>query len=115
WIFERSVPGLPAAAAAEGLTPLQYMRKYGCFEVVRDNYVPYEKTVDAAEAEVDPQGRVHRDGAVVGVLVDGQARVGFETPSRKLELYSSTLAEWGWNERDYVIPWPLPSHVIPAE
>ncbi|RMF61841.1 MAG: formate dehydrogenase, partial [Bacteroidetes bacterium] len=33
WIFENSVPGLPEAAAAEGLTPLEYMRKYGAFEV----------------------------------------------------------------------------------
>ena len=29
WMFENSVPGLPAAAASEGLTPLAYMRKYG--------------------------------------------------------------------------------------
>ena len=37
-IFDHSVPGLPAAAAQEGLTPLQYMRKYGAFEVARDVY-----------------------------------------------------------------------------
>jgi anaerobic selenocysteine-containing dehydrogenase len=45
WIFENSVPGLPEKAAAEKLTPLAYMRKYGAFEVTRDNYVPYEKPV----------------------------------------------------------------------
>src|SRR5690606_36314942 len=33
WIFDNSVPGLPAAAATEGLTPLEYMRRYGAFEV----------------------------------------------------------------------------------
>src|SRR6266498_2408542 len=33
YIFERSVPGLPEAAAAEGVTPLQYMRRYGAFEI----------------------------------------------------------------------------------
>ena len=33
WMFENSVPGLPEAAAKEGLTPLQYMRKYGVFKV----------------------------------------------------------------------------------
>ena len=33
WIFENSVPGLPEAAAKEGLTPLEYMRKYGAFLV----------------------------------------------------------------------------------
>jgi anaerobic selenocysteine-containing dehydrogenase len=32
-IFEHGVPGLPDAAAKEGLTPLQFMRKYGAFEV----------------------------------------------------------------------------------
>ena len=32
-IFENSVPGLPEAAAAEGLTPLAYMRRYGAFEL----------------------------------------------------------------------------------
>ena len=33
WMFENIVPGLPEAAAAEGLTPLAYMRRYGAFEV----------------------------------------------------------------------------------
>jgi len=33
WIFENSVPGLPEAAAKQGLTPLQYMRRYGAFEI----------------------------------------------------------------------------------
>ena len=36
WMFENSVPGLPEAAASEGLTPLQYMRKYGVFKVGQD-------------------------------------------------------------------------------
>jgi anaerobic selenocysteine-containing dehydrogenase len=113
WIFEHSVPGLPAAAEAEGLTPLSYMRKYGCFEVMRENYVPYEKTLDAAGTQVDAQGRAVRDGKVVGVQVDDAIKVGFETPSRKLEFFSPTMAAWGWNERDYVLPWPLESHVSP--
>jgi anaerobic selenocysteine-containing dehydrogenase len=45
WIFENSVPGLPEAAAAEDLSPLQYMRKYGAFEVTENNYVPYERDI----------------------------------------------------------------------
>ncbi|MBI4615002.1 MAG: molybdopterin-dependent oxidoreductase [Planctomycetes bacterium] len=32
-IFEHSVPGLRDAARAEGLAPLQYMRRYGAFDV----------------------------------------------------------------------------------
>ena len=33
WIFENSVPGLPEKAAAENLTPLEFMRRYGAFEI----------------------------------------------------------------------------------
>ena len=36
FIFENSVPGLPEKAKAEGLTPLEYMRRYGAFEVARN-------------------------------------------------------------------------------
>jgi len=96
WIFENAVPGLPAAAKKEGLTPLAYMRKYGAFEVLKDYYVPYETEV-----------------AEGGVEVDGVKRKGFETPSKKLELFSKTLSEWGWPEQEYVVPWPLESHVSP--
>ena len=113
WIFEHSVPGLPEAAAAEELTALAYMRKYGAFEVVRENYVPYEKTVDTAGCEVTEDGRVLRDGNLVGVMVDGVARKGFGTPSGRLELFTRTLHDWGWPEREYCIPWPLESHVSP--
>lgn len=114
WIFEHSVPGLPEAAAKEGLTPLAYMRKYGSFEVRRDNFVPYEQPVAGADQmAVDERGRLLKEGKAVGVLVDGQPKVGFDTPSRKLEFFSSTLHRWGWPEREYTIPWPLKSHVHP--
>lgn len=96
WIFENSVPGLPEAAAKENLTPLEYMRKYGSFEVVRENYVPYAKEVTEG-----------------GIVVDGVRRAGFGTPSKKLEFYSPTLAAWGWPEKEYVLPWSLKSHVHP--
>jgi len=42
WIFENSVPGLPEAAAKEGLSPLAYMRRYGAFEVKSDQYGLHE-------------------------------------------------------------------------
>ncbi|MDX1689309.1 MAG: molybdopterin dinucleotide binding domain-containing protein, partial [Candidatus Promineifilaceae bacterium] len=127
WIFENSVPGLPEAAAAEGLTPLEYMRKYGAFEVTRDNFQPYEEVVEeaaqiaeappsAAESDslrVDEHQRILRDGRPVGIMVDGEAKVGLTTPSRKFEFFSPTLYEWGWPERQHTIPWPLKSHVHP--
>ena len=111
WIFDNSVPGLPEAAAAEGLTPLQYMRKYGAFEIDDANYAPYEKEVEGDRSE---DGLVRRGGSVIGVDIDGVTRAGFATPSRKLELFSKTLHEWGWKEPEYPIPWPLESHVAPG-
>src|SRR4029434_2179643 len=33
WLFENAVPGVPEAAAAKGLTPLEYMRRFGAFEI----------------------------------------------------------------------------------
>lgn len=125
WIFENSVPGLPAAAAKEGLTPLAYMRKYGSFEVTRENYTPYEKTLAGFKPEtvtngnlpsehtVDEAGRILKEGQVVGVMIEGEAKVGFGTPSRKLEFYQPTMAEWGWAEPEYTLPHYLKSHVHP--
>ncbi len=110
WIFDNSVPGLPEAAAAEDLSPLAYMRKYGCFEVSRDVYVPYANPVSG---EPGDDGLVRADDAVVGVMIEGQAVAGFKTPSRKLELLSETLLDWGWTGPDHALPWPLESHVHP--
>jgi anaerobic selenocysteine-containing dehydrogenase len=93
WMFENSVPGLPEAAAAEDLTPLQYMRKYGAFLV---DEVAYSK---AHEQPVESGG----------VVVDGVRVAGFNTPSRKLEFCSTTLAEWGWPE--HAIPRYVPGQV----
>ena len=113
WIFEHSVPGLPEAAAQEGLTPLAYMRKYGAFEVARDTYNVHEKPLSAAQrtgAKLDPVTRVVRkDGQAIGVEIDGTAVVGFTTPSRKLEFFSQTLKDWHWPE--YAVPTYIKSHV----
>jgi anaerobic selenocysteine-containing dehydrogenase len=93
WMFENSVPGLPEAAEKEGLTPLQYMRKYGAFKVAEVAYSKeYEQPVDTG-----------------GVVIDGVRRRGFNTPSRRLEFFSNTLAEWGWPE--HAIPRYVPGHV----
>ena len=110
WMFENSVPGLPEKAEAEGLTPLEYMRKYGCFEVTKENYVPYEKKVEGDSVQ---DGIVQKDGKPIGVVINGTHRAGFNTPSRKLEFFSKTLFDWGWKEIDYTVPWSLKSHVHP--
>lgn len=135
YIFENSVPGLPEKADAEGLTPLQYMRRYGTFEIKKTVGPVYEQEVPAEELEdtgEDHLGRVYtrtptpassniapssapdpdaRGRRAVGVKIAGKILSGFPTPSGKLEFYSRTLASWGWPE--YAIPTYMKSHVHP--
>ena len=120
WIFENSVPGLPDAAEKEGLTPLEYMQKYGAFEIPQEKapvFALHEREIkpaDLATAQADAQsGIIRREGAKIGVMIDGKAYEGFPTPSRKLEFYSSTLKEWGWPE--YNVPGATTSHVHPSQ
>jgi len=94
WMFDNSVPGLPERAEAEGLTPLAYMRKYGAVEVDRDIYRVHERIVYSENPSVE---------------VDSQPMTGFASPSRKLEWYSRTMADWGWKED--AIPTYLKTHV----
>jgi anaerobic selenocysteine-containing dehydrogenase len=137
WAFEHSVPGLPERAAAEGLTPLAYMRRYGAFEVARHVGPLHEQEVprdDLQDVGQDAFGRVYTRAPKpdapnvvplptpepdaegrrpVGVLVDGRILRGFPTPSGRLEFYSSTLAAWGWPE--YALPTYIKSHIHPDE
>ncbi len=135
WMFENSVPGLPERAAAEGMKPLEYMRRYGSFEVSKDVGPVHEEEVPAEELEelhtsrlgrvytrtpapaavnLAPTGTPLPDGEgrrPVGVEIDGRILRGFPTPSGKLEFYSPTLAGWGWN--DVAVPTYIRSHVHP--
>jgi anaerobic selenocysteine-containing dehydrogenase len=135
YLFEHSVPGLPEKAAAEGLAPLEYMRRYGAFEVAKRVGAVHEQPVEPEELEdvrSSEHGRVYtraprpaspnvvplptpdpdEEGRrPVGVEVDGEILCGFPTPSGRLEFYSRTLADWGWPEA--AIPGYLRSHVHP--
>ena len=42
-------------------------------------------------------------------MVDGKAVVGYNTPSRKLELFSKTMADWKWPE--FALPEYYRSHI----
>jgi anaerobic selenocysteine-containing dehydrogenase len=113
WIFENSVPGLKEKAAAEGLSPLDYMRKYGAFEVESNVYRQHDRELQPDKlqnTQIDDQtGIVSGSAGAIGVMIEGQPRVGFNTPSRKLEFYSRTMKEWHWPE--YAIPGYIRSHV----
>lgn len=114
FIFENTA-GLPEKAALENLTPLEYMRKYGAFEVEQTSYNKHLTPLTDAEldgAEIDElKGEVTKNGKKIGVFADGKARVGFPTPSRRQEFYSTTLKDWKWAE--YAYPVYIKSHVHP--
>jgi hypothetical protein len=135
WLFENSVPGLPERASAENLSPLDYMRKYGAFEITKKVGKIFEEPVPPTELDdisEDFLGRVFTRAAkpaspnivpvpspegdeqgrrVVGVRVDGEIKRGFPTPSGRLEFFSPTLVAWGWPE--FAIPTYIKSHVHP--
>jgi anaerobic selenocysteine-containing dehydrogenase len=135
YIFENSVPGLKERAAREDLSPLEFMRRYGAFEITKKVGAIYEEPVPDAELEDVREDRFNRvytrtpkpastnivpiaspdpdaEGRrLVGVKVDGKILRGFPTPSGRLEFYSRTLAEWGWHE--YAIPTYIRSHIHP--
>jgi anaerobic selenocysteine-containing dehydrogenase len=135
YIFENSVPGLPEKARAQGLSPLDYMRRFGAFEVSRQAGPLHEQEVPKEELEdlhVDARGRAFtrapkpqpvnivpvptppgdaQGRRPVGVEVDSKVVRGFPTPSGKLEFYSSTLAQWGWSE--HALPSYIKSQIHP--
>ena len=65
WMFSHSVPGLPERAAAEGLSPLEWMRRYGAFEISRGQGAVHEQEVPAAELS-DVSRRPARAGVLGG-------------------------------------------------
>ena len=133
-IFAEEVPGLAEAAIDASQTPLEFMRDRGAFAVPTDPYLPHERLVDPASVQdcvLDESG-VFRKPMTAGLFdgseeafthttlaplgdgspaveIDGEIKEGFPTPSKKLELYSTTLADWGWPE--YATPTWIPSHV----
>lgn len=114
FIFENTA-GLPEKAALENLTPLEYMRKYGAYELEKTSYNKHLTPLTQIEldgAEINKTtGDVTKNGKRIGVFIDGKARVGFPTPSRRQEFYSTTLKDWKWAE--YAYPVYIKSHVHP--
>ncbi|MEO6392789.1 MAG: molybdopterin dinucleotide binding domain-containing protein, partial [Pyrinomonadaceae bacterium] len=135
YMFENSLPGLPEKAAAEDLSPFEFMRRYGAYEIKKKVGAIYDEPVPDEELEDTREDRFQRvftrtakpatlnivpipspdgdaDGRrLVGVNVDNEIKRGFPTPSGRLEFYSSTLAQWGWHE--YALPTYIKSHVHP--
>ena len=113
WIFENSIPGLPEAAAMENLTPFEYMRKYSAFAVKQSVYDIHETSVPDTEMQgatiEETSSKIIKDEQTIGVMIDGMAKRGFATPSRKLEFFSQTMSDWKW--REYTTPAYIKTHV----
>ena len=78
------------------------------------------ETVDADSGDTEyryetaPLGDLEAvETEVVGVLIDGEPRHGFPSPSGRQQFYSRTLAEWGWDDPQYTLPNYIRSHVHP--
>jgi anaerobic selenocysteine-containing dehydrogenase len=125
FVFEHNVPGLPQAAASVGLDPLAYMRRYGAFQVADNVYRLDERPVaddDIAAAQADERGVLRvpttpdstpplvGEAGSVGVRHDdGTTTIGWPTPSRKLEVFSTAMVEFGWPE--HATPGYIESHI----
>lgn len=116
YVFEHT-KGLPETAAKEGLSALDYMKRYGAFTVEKTSLSKHLDELTAeqmAGATVDEKTNViSKNGKSLGILSGGKPVVGFPTPSRKNEFYSQTMVDWKWPE--YTIPTYIKSHIHEEE
>ena len=112
YIFER-VPGLKETAENKGLTSLDYMRYFGAFEMEKEVLELHNKKLTEQQLDgsyIDKKsGLVTKDGKTIGIIVEGEARTGFNSPSRKQEFFSQTMVDWKWPE--HRLPGYIKSHI----
>ncbi|HEX6568562.1 MAG TPA: molybdopterin-dependent oxidoreductase, partial [Acidimicrobiales bacterium] len=68
-LFTHSIPGLPEASAADGLSPLEYMRRRGAFAIPGDQYQVHERelTPDELAGTLADEDGVHRTPGTAGL------------------------------------------------
>jgi anaerobic selenocysteine-containing dehydrogenase len=112
YVFEHT-KGLPETAAKEGLSALEYMKRYGAYTVEETSLSKHLEELKPEQmdgAVVDEKtGVITKNGKALGIMSGGKPVVGFPTPSRKNEFYSQTMADWKWPE--YTIPTYIKSHI----
>jgi hypothetical protein len=115
WIFENSVPGLPAEAKKHGMTPLEYMRRHGAFLVEEHPRTGTRRSsrkadLEARRASTRRRDSVRKSGKPIGVAVAGRPHA---SRSRRRAASSSSSSrrsvDWGWPE--YALPAYIESHV----
>ena len=114
YIFENT-SGLSEVAKKEGLSPLEYMRKFGAFLVESDVYRKNEKNlskVDLKDSIIKPNGNIEKNNKIIGLKIKDQNFVGYPTPSRKQEIFSQTMVDFGYPEHS-TPGYRIKSHVHP--
>ncbi|WP_062436797.1 molybdopterin-containing oxidoreductase family protein [Herbidospora daliensis] len=88
-----------------------HMRTAGVYvdPAKKPNYLPYEKelTPEDLEGTRTEDGVIHNAEGPIGVMVDGVARRGFGTPSRKVEVHSGFVADRGREADREISPLPV--------
>ncbi|MHA2099009.1 MAG: molybdopterin-dependent oxidoreductase [Candidatus Kariarchaeaceae archaeon] len=112
-LFE-NIPTVVEAAKEKGMDALEFMRRVGAYEVEKYSLGKHLKELpkeQASKGKTDKNtNQVFIDNEVVGIKTkDGKIVTGWSTPSRKQEIYSTTMKEWGWSE--YTSPGYIKSHV----
>ena len=77
------------------------MRKYGAYLVDPEVYVKNKSNLDNDEmvgTTIKNNGQIEKEGSVVGIQVDGNNFLGFPTPSKRQEIYSQTVVDFGYPE-----------------
>ncbi|RVX39797.1 anaerobic selenocysteine-containing dehydrogenase [Nonomuraea polychroma] len=109
---------------------LSHMRAHGAWQDPRKrpHYLPYERRLsdeELAGSEIDePTGVIYKgtdpktgERQAIGILINGIARRGFTTPSRKVEVSSTFIAVKGEQADKRIDPLPIydpiPSHSRP--
>ena len=60
-------------------------------------------------------GSTRHQSEVLGVMIDGEPKEGFPSPTGKQQFYSKTMADWGWDDEQYTLPHYIKSHVHPEK
>ena len=114
YIFEHT-NGLPEVAKKEGLSPLEYMKKFGAFLVEPDVYRKNEENltkVDLKDSIIKPNGNIEKNNKIIGLKIKDENFVGYPTPSRKQEIFSQTMVDFGYPEHS-TPGYRIKSHVHP--
>ena len=110
YIFDHT-SGLSETAKKEGMSALEYMRKYGAF-LIDDNVYQNNKIEIKPSGIIKNNGQIVKDEKIIGLKVNDKHFSGFPTPSRRQEIYSQTMVDFGYPE--HATPgYRIKSHVHP--